>query len=228
MIETVQPTWTSDITVRLKRGWGTDLDVPEAARVSSRGWDEFEEDDLILTERDEGLIEMLSSSGHTSPFEHMGASFYVKVPIFTAREWMRHRTQSYNEESGRWKVLAPEFYLIDANRPVTQVGRTGEYRFEPDFDKAQLAQDSIRYANGVCWDEYQRQLDSGVAKEVARMCLPVNIFTSFIVSANYLNWMKFLKLRCHPTAMHEIRVAADQVRNHLTKRFPVSSAAWGL
>lgn len=228
MTERPQPTWSSDITVRLKRVWGTDLDVPETARVSSKGWDAFEEDDLILNQRDEDLIEMLASNGHSTPFEHMGASFYVKVPIFVVREWMRHRTQSYNEESGRWKVLSPEFYLPPTDRPMTQVGRTGEYRFEADYEKAIFAQDSTRYANGVCWDEYVRQLDNGIAKEVARMCLPVNIYTSFIVTANYLNWIKFLKLRCHPTAMHEIRTAANQVRDVLVERFPVSSAAWGV
>lgn len=226
--EELRPTWSSDITVKPKRVWGMDLDVPEAARVSSKGWDEFEADDLILTERDESLIEMLSENGHTSPFEHMGATFYVKVPIFTAREWMRHRTQSYNEESGRWKVLAPEFYIPAIDRPVKQVGRTGEYRFESDHDAAQEARDAIMVSNDLAWDAYTRQLRNGVAKEVARMCLPVNIYTSYIVSANYLNWIKFLKLRCHPTAMHEIRLAANQVRDVLVETFPVSTSAWGV
>lgn len=218
--------FSSDIVVKLKRVWGTDLDVPEAARVSSKGWDEFLDDDLVLTQKDEDLIEMLSGNNHTSPFEHMGATFYVHVPIFVMREWMRHRTQSYNEESGRWKVLTPKFYIPTLSRPVTQVGRTGEYRFEPDRALANIARQSTMRANKAAWDEYTFQLDEGIAKEVARMGLPVNIYTSVIISANYLNWVKFLRLRAHPTAMHEIRLAAFEVLRVLGGKFPVSTAAW--
>lgn len=220
------PEFSSEITVQLKRVWGTDLDVPEAARVSSKGWDEFEEDDLILTDGDVSLIEMLSDNDHTSPFEHMGATFYVHVPIFVMREWMRHRTQSYNEESGRWKVLGGKFYIPDTDRPTKQIGRTGEYSFVPDERTNEFARVATEQANQFVWGMYEAQLDHGVAKEVARMCLPVNIYTSVIISANYLNWMRFLKLRTHPTAMHEIRNAANQVQSILTQKFPVSTGAW--
>lgn len=221
-----QPEFSSEITIRLKRVWGTDLDVPEAARVSSKGWDEFEDDDFILNEADERLIGFLAEQRHTSPFEHMGATFYVHVPIFVMREWMRHRTQSYNEESGRWKILGGKFYLIDNDRPTKQIGRTGEYSFVADEILNTTARVGIQIANAKAWGMYEAMLEQGVAKEVARMCLPVNIYTSVIISANFLNWMKFLHLRATPQAMHEIRHAAFQVRDQLTEKFPVSVAAW--
>lgn len=223
-----QPEFSNEIIVSLKRVWGTDLDVPEAARVSSRGWDEFEDDDLVLSDKDESLIEMLSANGHSSPFEHMGATFYLHVPIFVMREWMRHRTQSYNEESGRWKVLTGKFYLPATGRPTKQIGRTGEYSFVPDLSSLAVAQQAIIRANTAAWSEYEWQLECGVAKEVARMCLPVNIYTSVIVSANFLNWIKFLKLRAHPAAMWEIRQAAFKVQGILEDKFPVSTDAWML
>ncbi len=227
------PTFSSELTVKLRKTWGSDLDVPETARVSSKGFDEdiFENPldfDLELTDGDIALIRMLSENGHTSPFEHMGATFYLHVPIFVMREWMRHRTQSYNEESGRWRVLEGRFYILGDGRPVQQVGRTGEYRFEPNPITLNLAQKAIRTGNRVVWDEYEFMLNEGVAKEVARMVLPVNIYTRVIVSANYLNWIKFLKLRATDQAMFEIRQCAFQVRDHLRREFPVSSEAWGL
>lgn len=220
------PEFSSEIVVKLKRAWGADIDVPEAARVSSRGWDEFEEGDLTLTAGDETLIGFLAEQNHTSPFEHMGATFYVHVPIFVMREWMRHRTQSFNEASGRWMVLTGKFYVPDTERPTKQIGRTGEYSFVADKSTNAYACGAIVSANTFSWKMYEDQLDNGVAKEVARMCLPVNIYTSVIISANFLNWMRFLKLRTAPQAMHEIRDAAGQVSNLLASSFPVSTEAW--
>lgn len=224
--------FSSEITVKLVKTWGTDKEVPETARVSSIGDDEYadllfhEGDEYLLTQGDMDLIDMLSENGHTSPFEHIGATFFLDVPIFVMREWMRHRTQSYNEVSGRWKVLDGRFYIPDGDRPTKQVGRTGEYSFVPDLETNRTARFWIRSANDYAWAAYQAQLAGGVAKEVARMCLPVNIYTQGIVSANYLNWVRFLNLRATPQAMHEIRDAAYQVKGLLAERFPVSTAAW--
>lgn len=220
--------FSSDITVKLRDRWGSDHAVPETARVSSRGFDDIfmDVDEFTLTDGDINLITMLSENGHTSPFEHMGASFYLDVPIFVMREWMRHRTQSYNEVSGRWKVLEGRFYVPDYDRPTRQIGRTGEYSFVADGLTNSFARQGIMAANHNAWHEYEYMLDHAVAKEVARMCLPVNIYTQVIVSANYLNWVRFLNLRATPQAMHEIRDAAFQVKAALTEQFPISSAAW--
>lgn len=218
--------FSSKIGVEIWNVWGSDKMVPETARVSSKGFDGLGNFEETLTDGDISLIEMLSENGHTSPFEHMGMSFRLDVPIFVMREWMRHRTQSYNEVSGRWKVLDGRFYVPDDQRPTRQVGRTGEYRFEPDAITNRIAQKAIRRSCEKSWDEYQFMLQEGVAKEVARMVLPVNIYTQVIVSANYLNWVRFLKLRATPQAMHEIRMAAFQVLDALGQAFPVSTASW--
>lgn len=222
---TTEVEFSSDINVEVFNAWGSDKMVPDTARVSSRGFDTLTMEET-LTDGDVSLIEMLSENGHTSPFEHMGMSFRLDVPIFVMREWMRHRTQSYNEVSGRWKVLDGRFYVPDADRPTKQVGRTGEYSFVPNMITNSVAQQSIRAANRAAWAEYQHMLEHGVAKEVARMPLPVNIYTQVIVSANFLNWVKFLKLRATPQAMHEIRQAAYMVQAELYNQFPVSTAAW--
>lgn len=223
--------FSSDITVKLVRTWGNDKTVPETARVSSAGDQEyadmiFHEDELILNEGDVRLIGMLADDKHTSPFEHIGATFFLDVPIFVMREWMRHRTQSYNEVSGRWKVLEGRFYIPADDRPTKQVGRTGEYSFVADEALNLFARKSIMRGNIHAWSEYEVMLQEGVAKEVARMVLPVNIYTQVIVSANYLNWVRFLNLRATPQAMHEIRHAAFRVQGLLTEAFPVSTAAW--
>lgn len=218
--------FSSDITVKLVRTWGTDKDIPETARVSSAGWDEDVDLNIECDDGDISLIELLATNHHTSPFEHVGATFFLHVPIFVMREWMRHRTQSYNEESGRWRVLEGRFYVPDNDRPVAQVGRTGEYRFEPDPILNRVAQTCIKRGNTEAWDEYQFMLGEGIAKEVARMVLPVNIYTRVIVTANYLNWIRFLNLRTTPQAMHEIRHAAFQVEEYLTEAFPIATQAW--
>jgi thymidylate synthase (FAD) len=222
-------TFTDKLSVELWQTWGTDKNVPDTARVSSRGLELLNDDDyeVTLSDGDVSLIEMLASNGHTSPFEHMGASFRLHVPIFVMREWMRHRTQSYNEESGRWKVLSPVFYVPNRERPTKQIGRTGEYQFILDGLTRSIASESIRKANDAAWIEYDWMLSENVAKEVARMVLPVNIYTSVIVSANFLNWIKFLKLRATEQAMYEIRQCAFQVRDALTTQFPVSMESWG-
>lgn len=222
------PKFSSDLTVVTRRVWGSDKDVPETARVSSAGFEDlvFHEDEVALTDGDINLIELLADNGHTSPFEHMGATFYLHVPIFVMREWMRHRTQSYNEESGRWRVLEGQFYVPDADRPVKQVGRTGEYSFEPDEWLNSRAAAGIKNACSGSWSHYETLLELGVAKEVARMCLPVNIYTRVIVTANFLNWVRFLNLRAQPQAMYEIRQAAFQVQEQLRKYFPYSMKFW--
>lgn len=218
--------FSSEITVEPWNVWGSDKMVPETARVSSKGFDGLGNFEETLTDGDISLIEMLSENGHTSPFEHMGMSFRLDVPIFVMREWMRHRTQSYNEVSGRWKVLDGRFYIPDNDRPTEQVGRTGEYRFEPNPVLNRVAQNSIRRGNTLAWNEYEFMIEEGIAKEVARMVLPVNIYTQVIVSANYLNWVRFLKLRAAPQAMYEIRTAAFKVLEHMHHEFPISTEAW--
>ncbi len=201
---------------------GSDLSVVNAARVS------FNQKSEVLSERDAGLINFLMKNRHTSPFEHCQISFLVTAPIFVAREWHRHRTQSYNEVSGRYTELQPKFYAPDHERPLVQVGKPGAYTFVPAEDSnvhIQLLAD-MRFACQTSWDIYQLSLERGVAKEVARMVLPVTIYTSWYATANLLNWCKFVGLRSDDQALYEIRMLAYQVRDKLKDLFPVTMETW--
>lgn len=213
---------TSELGVEVVDYMGTDLSVVNAARVS------FNQSSEELSERDAGLIGFLMRNRHASPFEHCAVSIMVTAPIFVAREWHRHRTQSYNEVSGRYTELQPTFYAPDYDRPLIQTGKPGAYRFELPADDAiniQIFQE-FRYSCQAAWDAYRRLLDEGVAKEVARMVLPVNIYTGWYATANLRNWLNFLSLRADDQAMWEIRQLAYKVEDALTTLFPVTIETW--
>jgi len=165
---------------------------------------------------------------HASPFEHCQVSLLITAPIFVAREWHRHRTQSYNEVSGRYTVLQPRFYAPDYDRPLIQTGKPGAYRFELPEDDAILLKlwSEFRFTCQTAWDTYQDLMEKGVAKEVARMVLPVNIYTGWYATANLRNWINFLALRAEEQAMFEIRQLAFQVEAVLQAHFPVTMETW--
>lgn len=163
-----------------------------------------------------------------SPFEHCAASFLVTAPIFVAREWFRHRTFSYNETSGRYTKLLPRFYAPSFDRPLIQVGKPGAYYFETSGDELKHLDllERFRFSAQTCWDEYEQMMDLGYAKEVARMVLPVNIYSKWYATGNLRNWVGFLNLRTDEQAMFEIRHLAYQVEEQLIKLFPATMAEW--
>jgi thymidylate synthase (FAD) len=120
------PRFRSDVTVELVKASAADSDVVFAARVSTQGERSLESVDSDATEAG-GLIRFLMRERHGSPFEHSVFTFYVSAPIFVWREHMRHRMASYNEESGRYKVLEPVFYIPGPDRALVQVGKAGAY-----------------------------------------------------------------------------------------------------
>lgn len=213
---------TADLTVDIVDFMGTDLTIVNAARVS------FAQHSEELSEKDKGLINFLMKNKHTSPFEHCQASFLITCPIFVVREWHRHRTQSYNEVSGRYTELQPKFYAPDLMRPLIQTGKPGDYHFELPEDDSLYYEiwREVRFTAQTAWNTYQTLLAKGVAKEVARIVLPNNIYTSYYASANLLNWMRFLSSRTEIHAMYEIRQLAYQVEAHLTERFPIAMNTW--
>jgi thymidylate synthase (FAD) len=151
----------------------------------------------------------------------------VDTPIFVAREFMRHRTFSYNETSGRYKELEPRFYLIDSDRPVVQKGKVGAYRFDGGTDEQYghvFASTSLAYSGA--WSAYQNMLGLGVAREVARNVLPVGIMTQFYATANPRNIMQFLLLRNDDNALAEIRDVAEQIEQQFAKAMPLTYAAY--
>lgn len=174
-----------------------------------------------------GLINFLYRERHMSPFEHGSFTFYIDTPIFVAREFMRHRTFSYNETSGRYKELSPRFYLITDDRPLSQKGKVGAYRFEegtPEQYGNVYANTTLSYVNA--WQSYQNMLEKGVAKEVARNVLPVGTMTQFYATANPRNIMQFLMLRNDPNALKEIRDVAVKIEEKFAQAMPLTYEAF--
>jgi thymidylate synthase (FAD) len=199
----------------------SDLNVVRSAKVSTEGAAS------LVTESNDKLINYLMRERHASPFEHNVFTFYIEAPIFVAREFMRHRMASYNEESGRYKVLDTRFYYPDnAGRPLKQIGKTGDYKF---VDGGELREETLALmdeAYGIAENNYKTMIDMGVAKEVARMVLPVGTYSSWYVTINARSLMNFLSLRTAPNAQWEIRRIAELMEPHFEIHMPATYAAW--
>jgi thymidylate synthase (FAD) len=227
----------SDVTVELVRSNASDADVLFAARVSTQGEKTLEgaQDDAVDASRSKGLINYLMRDRHGSPFEHNSMTFYVQAPIFVFREFMRHRMASYNEESGRYRELNPVFYVPNADRNLIQEGKPGAYNFLPGTpEQTELVQAETRKASTEAFESYQRMLDAGVAREVARIVLPLNIFSSMYVTMNARALMNFLSLRTMREGSHfpsfpqrEIEMCAEKMENHFAELMPYTYEAFG-
>jgi thymidylate synthase (FAD) len=216
--------FTDKLTVSLVSHNVSDEMVLHAARVSTTG--EMGEG-IAWSDRDNGLIRYLMNNQHLSPFEHGSLTVFVHAPIFVAREWMRHRTWSYNEESARYRKLEPVFYMPNAARPLIQTGKVGHYTFEPGTeDQFKSVEYNQRFAYQAAYNAYERLIEEGIAKEVARMVLPVGIMTSFYATANIRNVLQFLELRNSDYAQYEIRQAAEAVQNIVQILAPRTLLAW--
>ncbi len=141
-----------------------------------------------------------------SPFEHNMFRFFVKAPIKVFREFHRHRVGfSYNEESGRYTELKPEFYIPPAHRPLVQVGKPGHYTFvEGTFEQYSAQKDRVKKSNALAYDMYLEAMADGIAKEVARDVLPVNLYSSMWVTCNARSIMSFLSLRTTKTGVEDM------------------------
>lgn len=185
----------SDVTVELIKHAASDADVLWAARVSTKGESSLEEIQAD-PERSRGLIRFLMRDRHGTPFEHSSMTFYVRAPIFVFREFMRHRTFSYNEESGRYRKLAPEFYVPAPERRLVQVGKPGKYEFvEGTPEQHKLVVEATRNSCRQAYAAYLEMLEAGVAREVARAVLPVGLYSSMYATCNARALMNFLSLR---------------------------------
>lgn len=210
----------SDVTVSLVDAMASDAAVVKAARVSSGA--------MEAPERDAGLINYLMRDRHGSPFEHNSFTFYVEAPIFVFREFMRHRIASYNEESGRYKKLEPVFYIPDTDRKLIQTGKVGAYEFvDGENWQHNLVNGAIRSVSRKAYVEYLNLLDNGIAREVARMVLPVNIFSSMYVTLNARSLMNFLSLRTkdedstYPSfPQREIEMVAEKMEKYFSTWMP--------
>lgn len=198
----------------------SDLAVVNAARVSFNALSDE------MSERDEGLIRFLARNRHGSPFEHGYFRFIVKAPIFVVREHHRHRAgHSYNEWSGRYSKLEAEYYVPDYVR--TQVGKPGAYSFEPvEPEVREAAREELRAVAENAFEAYERMLEQGVAKEVARMALPLSLYTKYFWSCNPRSLMHFCSLRNSDEAQYEIREYARAAETFLERLMPVTHAAF--
>lgn len=215
--------FVSESRVELIKHNASDLDVARAAWVSNFGEDAREKDGA----RVKGLINFLYRERHMSPFEHGSFTFFVDTPIFVAREFMRHRTASYNEVSGRYTELKPKFYVPSEARPLVQQGKVGNYYFVPGSEEqtATVVEETSK-AYGFAWQMYQYMLEAGVAREVARNVLPVGIMTQFYVTMNPRNLMQFLNLRNAPNALYEIREVAEKMETLFAEAMPYTYEAY--
>jgi thymidylate synthase (FAD) len=226
-------TFRSDVTVELVKHAASDADVIWAARVSTKG-EQSLADVNADAERSAGLINFLMRDRHGTPFEHSSMTFYVNAPIFVFREFMRHRTFSYNEESGRYRKLDPVFYVPGADRKLVQSGKPGAYVFTAGSpDQHALVAKTIEASCRQSYESYLEMLEAGVAREVARSVLPVGLYSSMYATCNARALMNFLSLRvAHPNStfpsfpQREIEMVAEQMETLWAGLMPLTHAAF--
>ncbi|MFW6387948.1 MAG: FAD-dependent thymidylate synthase [bacterium] len=207
--------------VRLVDYLGSDDRIVQSARVSyGRG--------TKTKRQDQGLINYLMRNRHTSPFEQVVLTFHAKMPIFVARQWVRHRTASLNEISGRYSVMEDEFYIPDAEHVSAQAvdnkqGREGQ-AFPPE-----LVEDiQARLADGQQrgYREYESLLETGLARELSRINLPLSLYTQWYWRIDLHNLFHFLALRMDSHAQYEIRAYANVMCEITEKVAPIATAAF--
>ena len=199
----------------------TDLSVVNAARVSfARRKEEMDDSDA-------GLIRFLMRERHGTPFEHNSFRFHIRCPLFVAREWFRHRVGSFNEFSMRYARATDDFYVPEPEDVRTQVGKPGSYSFETvDPEIAETTRDELRRVYEDAYATYERLVELGVARELARAVLPVGAYTEFYWTVNARSLMNFVSLRAAETAQREIRRYAEACEQFLAEKMPITHAAF--
>ena len=207
--------------VRLDDAMADDLSVVNGARVS------FARHKAEMDDSDAGLIQFLMRERHGTPFEHNSFRFHIRAPIFVAREWFRHRVGSFNEFSMRYAKATDDFYVPEPDDVRSQVGKPGAYSFEPvEPGVAETTREEMRAVYEAAFSAYERLVELGVARELARSVLPVGAYTEFYWTVNARALMNFLSLRNSETAQREIRRYAEACEQFLEERMPVTYAAF--
>ncbi|MDR2107500.1 MAG: FAD-dependent thymidylate synthase [Holosporaceae bacterium] len=208
--------------IRVVDYMGTDASVVQAARVSyGAGTKKVQED--------RGLINYLMRHGHSTPFEMCEIKLHVKMPVFVARQWIRHRTASVNEYSARYSILGNEFYIPEIAQLSEQskTDKQGRCGAKLDKEKAEKISEILEEACRDSYDKYTRLLnDLSLARELARTVLPVSIYTEMYWKTNLHNLMHFLKLRADPHAQYEIRSYAEVILEILKRWTPFTFEAF--
>jgi thymidylate synthase (FAD) len=207
--------------VRLDGSMASDLSVVNGARVS------FARRKEEMDAADEGLIRFLMRDRHGTPFEHNAFRFHVRAPLFVAREWIRHRWGSFNEFSLRYAKATDDFYVPEAEDVRSQVGKPGAYSFEPvDPELAEHAREEVKALYDAAYATYTELVERGVARELARLVIPMGAYTEFYWTVNARSLMNFVSLRAAETAQREIRRYADACERFFAEQMPVTHAAF--
>ena len=218
--------------VRVIDYMGDDAAIVQAARVSyGRGTKKVSDD--------RGLINYLMRMRHTSPFEMCELKLHVKLPIFVARQWIRHRTANVNEYSARYSVLADEFYVPAPEHVASQAGSNRQGRDQAlDAGEAAAVQDTVRANAERAYADYLALLNqneagealepdrAGLARELARIVLPLNTYTEWYWKTDLHNLLHFIALRADPHAQYEIRAYAEVLLDVVRRWAPLTCAAF--
>ena len=208
--------------VRLVDSMGSDLSIVRNARVSyDAEWRAGEDEGS-----DKRLINYLYNNGHNTPFETDTLTFEIKAPIFVFRQWHRHRTQSYNELSARYKELPEEFYIPELDQITTQSTDNKQMRTFNINPKASSIRGAIQMQNISAFKTYREMLEADCPRELARSVLPVGTYSHMFATMNLHNLFNFLHERLHPHAQYEIRVYAEAILELIEPIVPVAVAAF--
>ena len=199
---------------------GDDQAIVDAARVSIAG------ENVKAKTGNAALIRYLYRNRHTTPFEMVEFKFRAAMPIFVARQWVRHRTANINEMSARYSEIPEQFYVPDTEQmkqqaQVNKQGRSDETIEDPNFHRLRL-KDAAEYGFRI----YRSALAAGTARELARVCLPLSAYTEWIWKIDLHNLFHFLSLRMNPHAQYEIRVYADAMAHLISSHVPIACQAF--
>jgi thymidylate synthase (FAD) len=218
--------------IRVVDYMGDDAAIVQAARVSYGAGTKRARDDS-------GLINYLMRHWHTSPFEMCEIKLHVKLPIFVARQWIRHRTANVNEYSARYSILDREFYVPDAAHLAGQSAANRQGRADLlEGDEAKRVFEILKGDAQSAYDHYEEMLNensegevldegkAGLARELARMNLPVSFYTQWYWKTDLHNLMHFIRLRADGHAQYEIRAYADVLYDLLRRWVPITAEAF--
>jgi thymidylate synthase (FAD) len=196
---------------------GNDEAIVQAARVSVQG--------INNPSSTRSLIRYLMKNRHTSPFEMCEMKFHIKAPIFIARQWMRHRTANINEISGRYSILADDFYVPEPEH-VCEQNKNNKQGRGTMISNPEKVITRIKKNNKRSYKTYKALLKKNVAKEIARVVLPTNIYTEFYWKCDLHNIFHFLQLRLDSHAQLEIRLYAQAIADIVKEKFPLAYEAF--
>lgn len=207
--------------VRLVDYYGSDQRIVQSARVSYG-------DGTKSVSQDAALIDYLLRHQHTSPFEQVVLTFHVKMPIFVARQWVRHRTGRMNEVSGRYSIMRDEFYVpeegcISSQSKDNKQGRSAE-PLPPEL--AQKYREQFQKGQEDSYKAYSEMVEEGLAREIARINLPLSLYTEFYWQMDLHNLFHFLKLRLDSHAQYEIREYAKIMLEMVRKVCPLATSSF--